>query len=98
MAALHDLLSINDSAVLSKKDRTPCIPHRAVRNVRHGRSTACRHDRACGVRCCAVMRWVARGLIVREHDFSDWDEALRAIGIPTEAASPGTASQVASRR
>ena len=42
--------------------------------------------------------WVERGLIVREHDFSDWDEALHAIGIPAEAASPGRGSQVTSKR
>lgn len=24
--------------------------------------------------------WAERGLIVREHDFADWDEALRAVG------------------
>ena len=30
--------------------------------------------------------WVERGLIVRESDFADWDEALRAAGIPTAAA------------
>ena len=27
--------------------------------------------------------WVERGLIVRESDFSDWDEALRAAGVLT---------------
>jgi hypothetical protein len=27
--------------------------------------------------------WAERGLVVREHDFTDWDEALRAAGIPT---------------
>ena len=27
--------------------------------------------------------WIERGLIVRERDFSEWDEALRAAGIPT---------------
>ena len=25
--------------------------------------------------------WVEPGLIVREHDFSDWDEVLSAVGI-----------------
>ncbi len=29
--------------------------------------------------------WSERGLIVRERDFSDWDEALRAAGIPAAA-------------
>jgi ketosteroid isomerase-like protein len=29
--------------------------------------------------------WVEGGLIVREHDFTDWDEALRAVGIPAKA-------------
>jgi hypothetical protein len=35
--------------------------------------------------------WTERGLIVRELHFSDWDEALRAAGIPAghEAASAG---------
>jgi hypothetical protein len=42
--------------------------------------------------------WVERGLIVREHDFSDWDEALRAVGIPAGAAPTGRGSQVASER
>jgi uncharacterized protein len=42
--------------------------------------------------------WVEGGLIVREHDFSDWDEALRVVGISAEAASPGRGSQVASKR
>jgi ketosteroid isomerase-like protein len=25
--------------------------------------------------------WLERGLIVREHDFADWDEALRVVGV-----------------
>jgi ketosteroid isomerase-like protein len=29
--------------------------------------------------------WIQRGLIVRERDFSDWDEALRVVGIPAAA-------------
>lgn len=41
--------------------------------------------------------WVEGGLIVREHDFSDWDEALRVVG-SAEAASTGRGSQVASKR
>ncbi len=33
--------------------------------------------------------WIERGLIVRESDFSDWDEALRAAGIDAaEVAGP----------
>ena len=31
--------------------------------------------------------WIERGLIVRESDFSDWDEALRAAGIPKGATT-----------
>ena len=31
--------------------------------------------------------WIERGLIVRERDFSDWDEALRAVGVPATADS-----------
>lgn len=31
--------------------------------------------------------WIERGLIVRERDFSDWGEALRAAGIPTGATT-----------
>jgi ketosteroid isomerase-like protein len=30
--------------------------------------------------------WLEGGLIMREHDFSDWDEALSVIGIPAEIA------------
>jgi hypothetical protein len=29
--------------------------------------------------------WIERGLIVRESDFGDWDEALRVIGVSEEA-------------
>jgi ketosteroid isomerase-like protein len=29
--------------------------------------------------------WIERGLIVREGDFSDWDEALRVAGMPAAA-------------
>lgn len=30
--------------------------------------------------------WTNEGLIAREHDFSDWDEALRVAGFSTAAA------------
>jgi len=33
--------------------------------------------------------WIERGLIVRERGFADWDEALRAAGIPTAAVDSG---------
>ena len=33
--------------------------------------------------------WFERGLIARERDFSDWDEALRVVGIPTAAVGSG---------
>jgi ketosteroid isomerase-like protein len=33
-----------------------------------------------------VVFWVERGLTVRQPTFTDWDEALRAAGIPTAAA------------
>jgi uncharacterized protein len=33
--------------------------------------------------------WTERGLIARERDFSDWDEALRVAGIPTAAQGSG---------
>ena len=36
--------------------------------------------------------WIERGLIVRERDFSDWDEALRVVGIPTAAVDGGRAT------
>ena len=32
--------------------------------------------------------WIERGLIVRESGFADWDEPLRAAGIPTAAVGP----------
>jgi ketosteroid isomerase-like protein len=35
----------------------------------------------------ACVYWADRGLIVRQRDFSDRDEALRAAGIPSAAAS-----------
>ena len=39
--------------------------------------------------------WSERGLIVRERDFSDWDEALRVAGIPTAAMDSRGASPIA---
>ena len=33
--------------------------------------------------------WIERGLIVRESDFGDWDEALRAVGLSTETGDSG---------
>jgi ketosteroid isomerase-like protein len=42
--------------------------------------------------------WVERGLIVREHDFSDWDEALRALGVSTTAEVSGEQRPATSRR
>jgi hypothetical protein len=37
----------------------------------------------------AFVWWWERGLVVRSQDFSDWDEALRAAGIPTVAVGSG---------
>jgi ketosteroid isomerase-like protein len=31
--------------------------------------------------------WIERGLIVRERDFGDWDEALRVVGVPSAEAA-----------
>jgi ketosteroid isomerase-like protein len=39
--------------------------------------------------------WIERGLIVRNLDFADWDEALRAAGIPTAAMASRRASPIA---
>jgi hypothetical protein len=33
--------------------------------------------------------WTERGLIVRETDFADWDEALRVVGVPAEGRPTG---------
>jgi ketosteroid isomerase-like protein len=33
--------------------------------------------------------WVERGLTVRQQNFTDWDEALRAAGIPAAAVETG---------
>jgi ketosteroid isomerase-like protein len=41
--------------------------------------------------------WIERGLIVRERDFSDWDEALRVAGIPTAAVAGITRGSSRSR-
>jgi hypothetical protein len=38
---------------------------------------------------------IERGLIVRERDFSDWDEALRVAGVSTPATEGRGSSQVA---
>src|ERR687896_723346 len=40
--------------------------------------------------------WMERGLIVRERDFSDWDEALREVGIPVAAEGSGRQGPVTS--
>jgi ketosteroid isomerase-like protein len=40
--------------------------------------------------------WIERGLIARERDFSDWDEALRVVGIPTVAEDSGPRRRVKS--
>jgi ketosteroid isomerase-like protein len=41
-----------------------------------GRSTGIELDSRLG-----QVFWMERGLIVREHDFADWDEALHMLGI-----------------
>ena len=40
--------------------------------------------------------WIEGGLIVRERDFSDWDEALRALGVPTKAEVGGEQRRITS--
>ena len=39
-----------------------------------GRSTGIELDSRLG-----QVFWIERGLIVREHDFADWDDALRVV-------------------
>jgi hypothetical protein len=46
----------------------------------------------------AVVLWLERGLIVRDRDFLDWDEALRAAGFSTEAADSGRRPPVTTPR
>jgi ketosteroid isomerase-like protein len=41
--------------------------------------------------------WIERGLIVRERDFSDWDEALRVLGIPASAVDRGQRHRITSQ-
>ena len=40
--------------------------------------------------------WIERGLIARERDFSDWDEALRALDVPTRAEVGGEQRRITS--
>jgi ketosteroid isomerase-like protein len=40
--------------------------------------------------------WIEGGLIVRERDFSDWDEALRALGVPAKTEVGGAQRQTTS--
>ena len=40
--------------------------------------------------------WVERGLIVRESDFGDWDEALRVAGLPAAAEGDSRRRRVTS--
>jgi ketosteroid isomerase-like protein len=40
--------------------------------------------------------WVERGLIARERDFADWDEALRVAGIPSVVEGGGRPHEVTS--
>jgi hypothetical protein len=42
--------------------------------------------------------WHQRGLIVRESDFGDWDEALRVAGVGAAAEGAGRRHQVMSSR
>ena len=42
--------------------------------------------------------WIERGLIVRERDFGDWEEALRVIGLPTGPEDGGRARGATSAR
>jgi len=37
----------------------------------------------------AFVCWAERGLVVRQRDFSDWDDALREGGILASAARDG---------
>ena len=39
----------------------------------------------------AQIYWIERGLIVRQSDFGDWDEALRVVGVQeaTEGSNRG---------
>jgi ketosteroid isomerase-like protein len=46
----------------------------------------------------AVVVWLERGLIVRERDFLDWDEALRVAGFSTETADSGRPPAVTTPR
>ena len=41
--------------------------------------------------------WVERGLIVRERDFADWDEALRVVGVPAAAEGSSRQSPISSQ-
>jgi ketosteroid isomerase-like protein len=41
-----------------------------------GRSTGIELDSRLG-----QVFWMEQGLIVREHDFADWDEALQTLGL-----------------
>src|SRR5919198_5327994 len=41
--------------------------------------------------------WVERGLIVRESDFGDWDEALRVAGLPAAAGATAAAAGASPR-
>ena len=40
--------------------------------------------------------WIERGLIVRERDFSNWDDALRLIGVATAAEDSGQSHELSS--
>jgi ketosteroid isomerase-like protein len=44
------------------------------------------------------VMWVKRGLVARERDCADWDEALRMAGIPAPAAGSGQVSGNAALR
>jgi hypothetical protein len=42
--------------------------------------------------------WIERGLIVRESDFGDWDEALRVAGSPAASPDPSRIRRVTTSR
>jgi ketosteroid isomerase-like protein len=78
-ADLHeawDRMDLIPQEIVDAGDRTVFLGHFHLR----ARGSGIEFDTPIG-----SVLWAERGLIVRERDFGDWDEALRAAGIPTAA-------------
>ena len=89
-ADLHEAWEFLDHAPLELVDGGPVFAFLCRIRLR-GRASGIELDSRLG-----QVFWVERGLIVRESDFGDWDEALRVAGLPAAAESKSRRRRVTS--